>query len=330
MPVDNSDADIGIVVIGRNEGERLRVCLTSCVGEGRPLIYVDSGSTDDSVPIATALGARVIALDMCMPFTAARARNLGWRELMQLHPGVALVQFLDGDCELDSGWIATGSEFLRDNPSVAGVAGRLRERFPERTIYNQLCDIEWNAAVGESKAFGGIALVRLRALAAVGGFRDSLIAGEEPELCVRLRATGWAIWRHEAPMALHDAAMTKWVQWWRRSKRAGYAYAAGAALHGYSEERHYVGEVRRALLWGLALPVFVLIAALAWAPMSLLLLLYPLQWARVTTRLKRQGQPNPGYQASFFLQARFAEVSGVIRYGLERLRGKTARIIEYK
>lgn len=318
------------MVIGRNEGERLRVCLASCAEARWPVVYVDSGSTDDSLAIAAALGARVVPLDMRIPFTAARARNRGLAVLLEADPGLDLVQFLDGDCQLAPQWIEAGRRFLDAHPDVAGVAGRLRERFPERSVYNRLCDIEWGAIVGECKAFGGIALVRCRALAAVGGFRESLIAGEEPELCVRLRAAGWRIWRTDAPMALHDAAMTRWIQWWRRAKRTGHAYAEGAALHGATGERHYVAEVRRALAWGLALPLAVLLLALAWPAMAALALLYPLQWLRLGWRLRRQGQPIPWTQAAFFVQARFAEVSGVLRFAGERLRGRSAGIIEYK
>jgi glycosyltransferase involved in cell wall biosynthesis len=328
--MDTATLTSGIVVIGRNEGERLRVCLTSCAAMRMPVVYVDSGSTDDSLRIAAGLGARVVSLDMTIPFTAARARNRGLAELLEAHPGLDLVQFLDGDCQLDPGWIAAGRVFLETHPGVAGVAGRLRERFPERSIYNRLCDIEWGAVVGECKAFGGIALVRCAALAAVGGFRESLIAGEEPELCVRLRAAGWAIWRMDAPMALHDAAMTRWIQWWRRAKRTGYAYAEGASLHGATAERHYVVEVRRAIAWGLVLPLAVVLLALAWPVMACLFLLYLLQWLRLGLRMSRHGQPIPWTQAAFFLQARFAEVSGALRFWRERMQGRAGRLIEYK
>ncbi len=330
MSTSNSTSAAGIVVIGRNEGQRLRVCLTSCASLKLPVVYVDSGSTDDSVSIATGLGAAVVQLDMSIPFTAARARNQGLATLRETHPALALVQFLDGDCELDSAWLEVGIRFLDAEHTVAGVAGRLRERFPERSIYNRLCDIEWGAVTGECKAFGGIALVRIRALAAVGGFDASLIAGEEPELCVRLRRAGWRIWRLDAPMALHDAAMTHWAQWWRRAKRTGYAFAEGAAMHGSTEEHHYVAEVRRAVVWGLLLPIVAAMLTIAWWPMAILFLLYPLQWLRVALRLRRHGQPVPWTQAAFFLQARFAEASGALRFWILRLRKRPSQIIEYK
>ena len=137
-------------------------------------------------------------------------------------------------------------------------AGRLRERFPDRSVYNMLCDIEWNTPVGETKACGGNAMLRADALTQVGKYREDLIAGEEPELCVRLRASGWKIWRLDVEMALHDAAMTRFGQWWKRTKRAGYAFAQGAHLHGAPPERAGVRQSRSAWVWGLAIPVLAI------------------------------------------------------------------------
>ena len=57
------------------------------------------------------------------------------------------------------------------------------------------------------RAFGGIVMLRAKAVEEVGGYREDLIAGEEPELSVRLRRTGWRIWRLDAEMTMHDAGM---------------------------------------------------------------------------------------------------------------------------
>src|SRR5512139_2136631 len=186
---------VGVVIIGRNEGERLVRCLRSLASEQNQLVYVDSGSTDDSVNTARSRGADVVALDMTVPFTAARARNEGFKRMRKLYPQAEYVQFLDGDCELSPAWLEKAASFLDLNLSVAAVCGRRRERWPERTVYNMLCDIEWDTPIGEAKACGGDVLMRVDAFEEVHGFRPDLIAGEEPELCVRLRASGWKIWR---------------------------------------------------------------------------------------------------------------------------------------
>jgi len=326
-----SVATLGTVAIGRNEGERLLRCLESCVrSEGAAIVYVDSGSTDGSATAAARLGARVLALDMTRPFTAARARNEGFALLLQAQPQVELVQFLDGDCELVPGWTESARRFLEQHPEVAAVCGRRRERRPEASLYNRLCDIEWNTPTGEARAFGGDVLIRARALSAVGGYRDDLIAGEEPELCVRLRAAGWKVWRLDHDMTWHDAAMLRWMQWWRRSKRAGHAFAEGASLHGAPPERHFVAETRRAVLWGLVLPVLLLLATLAWWPAAVLWLVYPLQWLRVGLKLKARHQQIPWTQSAFYLQGRFAEAAGVARFWWGRTLRRRSAIIEYK
>lgn len=311
---------IGVVVIGRNEGERLERCLAS-VANG-VLVYVDSGSTDGSVALARSKGADVVELDRATPFTAARARNAGVERL----PEVEYAQFVDGDCELAPGWLERAAAFLSQHQDVAVVCGRLREKHPERTVYNLLCDIEWDGAPGEVRACGGIAMMRLGALTAVHGFRADLVAGEEPELCARLRAAGWRIWRLDAEMAAHDAAISRFGQWWRRTLRAGYAFAQSAALHGAPPERLGVRESRSAWLWGFVLPILTSACAGMAGPWGLAVLAaYPLQVARLAMR----GARTPGENwrhAAFLVLGKFPEVLGQLKFRLER----HARLIEYK
>ncbi|UWS80640.1 glycosyltransferase family 2 protein [Phaeobacter sp. G2] len=317
----NSAPHISAVVIGRNEGARLLVCLASLQPQIHRLIYVDSGSSDGSTKAAQALGVEVVALDMSLPFTAARARNAG---LDRLQGEQGFVQLVDGDCEVDANWIPQAAAFLQQHPEVAVVCGRRRERFAEASIYNQLCDAEWNTPIGEAKACGGDALMRLEALRAVGGYRADLIAGEEPEMCLRLRRKGWKIWRIDAEMTLHDAQMTRFGQWWNRSRRAGYAFAQGAALHGASPERHWLTETRRALLWGGVLPLALLLGTVAISPWALVAAgLYPLQLLRLSPRMGLR-------PAWFSLLGKFAECAGVAEYSWDRVRGKNRKILEYK
>lgn len=318
------------MIIGRNEGERLQRCLASIAPCGAPIVYVDSGSTDRSVEHARARGALVHELDTSLPFTAARGRNAGLRQLLAAHPALEYVMFVDGDCEVAPTWPAQAVEFLDAHPRVAVVFGRRRERHPERSVYNRLCDIEWNTPIGERPACGGDAVMRVAALAQAGGYRDDLIAGEEPELCVRLRRAGWRIWRLDAEMTLHDANMLRFTQWWRRMLRAGYAYAQGAWLHGRSPERHNVAQTRRAWLWGLGIPASALIAAavLGW-PGLLPLAAYPLQLARLILRSQHRGVAKI-YHPLFLLVSRFPEMLGAAKFQLDRLRRRQATLIEYK
>lgn len=316
---------IGAVVIGRNEGARLVQCLASIPDRVTQVVYVDSGSTDGSVAAAQAAGADVVELDMTRPFTAARARNEGYRALN----GVEYVQFIDGDCELRPGWVQSASDWLDIHPETAVVCGRRRERFPEASVYNRLCDREWDTPVGDALACGGDALMRSTAFDGVGGFDASLIAGEEPDLCLRLRGKGWTIHRLDAEMTWHDAALTRFGQWWKRTRRAGHAFAEGAARHGRPPERHWVVETRRALLWGIVIPAIILILGLFASPLWLLLvLLYPLQVARLA--LQSGGTRGDWEWATFVTLGKFAEAQGVLGYWLGRVSGRQRGLIEYK
>ncbi len=325
-----SPSIVGMVIIGRNEGERLRRCFESSRVIGARRVYVDSGSTDGSVALALDAGIRVVRLDMSRPFTAARARNEGLRQLQRECPEVTLVQFMDGDCELLPRWLEAAESFLAQHPDVVAVAGRLRERYPDKSVFNLLCDIEWNTPLGEARSFGGIVLVRTDAVASAGGFREDLIAGEEPELCVRIRARGGRLWRLDEDMAWHDANILHLAQWWRRTLRSGHAFAEGCALHGRPPERHFAAETRRALLWGAALPV-VIIALACVIPWALfLLLIYPLQWLRIGFGLARRHVPIPWLQGAFLLLGRFPEALGALKFYRGRLIGRRSALIEYK
>jgi len=311
---------VDAVVIGRNEGEHLLACLGSLQGQVRQVVYVDSGSSDGSVKAAQEIGAKVVQLDMSLPFTAARARNAGMAALAN---DCTLVMFVDGDCTVDPGWISTATAFLGNHPDIAVVCGRRRERFPDTSIYNRLCNEEWNTPVGEASACGGDALMRLEPLQDLDGYREDLIAGEEPELCLRLRAAGWRIWRLDAEMTLHDAQMLRFAQWWTRARRAGYAFAEGATLHGAPPELHWVKETRRSLLWGFALPLAIALPGLINGWMLLALLAYPAQVLRLSRRMHFA-------TALFSVLGKFPEAQGALEYHWLRITGHRRGLIEYK
>jgi glycosyltransferase involved in cell wall biosynthesis len=326
---DETSHRYGVVVIGRNEGERLKRCLGSAKGAAR-LVYVDSGSSDASVAWARAEGIEVVELEMQRGFTAARARNAGFQRLMTCEPDLPYVQFVDGDCELREGWPGAALTFLTKTPGAGAVFGRRRERHPERSIYNRICDAEWNVAPGEVRACGGDVMMRTAALQAVGGYREDFIAGEAPELCVRLRAAGWSIWRIDEEMTLHDAAMTRLGQWWRRNVRSGYAFAMGRHVHGTPPERLWVWESRRALIWGIGIPLFACAGTAMLGPLGLaILLIYPMQLLRRIPRQPGAGSDRVKF-AFFEVLGRFAEALGQMRFAVDTRAGVKTRIIEYK
>jgi GT2 family glycosyltransferase len=303
----NSNASsVGLVAIGRNEGDRLRRCLESARASGLTLVYVDSNSTDGSVALARSIGAEVVELDLSKPFTAARARNEGAQRLLQIAPQTTHIQFVDGDCELQPDWIAKAIAHLHANPKAAVVCGRRRERFPEATIYNQLCDLEWNTPVGIAQSCGGDALFRREAFEQAKGYNPTIIAGEEPDLCFRLRAMGHEVHRIDAEMTLHDAAMTKFSQWWKRNVRAGHAFAEGNWRHSAPPEFFWKKNVRSNFVWAALMP------------------LWPLLWLK----LLKQGKGNA--YATFTTLSKLPQALGQLKFHWNRIRGKQAGLIEYK
>ena len=324
---------LGIVVIGRNEGQRLRACLESALRETASVAYVDSGSIDGSVDLARSMHVEAIELDSSQPYTAARSRNAGIARLKTTNDEIRFVQVVDGDCELVSEWLPAALAEIQASDNIAIVCGRRRERHPEASIYNRLCDMEWNTPVGEAPACGGDALIRLVAFDKAGGYDASIIAGEEPELCVRLRNDGWRILRIDRDMSWHDARLTTFKQWWKRTVRSGHAYAEGFHRHGRAPVNHCRKQVQSAVFWGLVLPMAALsLAWITWGASLLLLLGYVALWWRVKRyRIERgDSRQHAALYADYCLIGKFAELAGIVQYMWNRARGRRTPLIEYR
>ncbi|MEZ5893834.1 MAG: glycosyltransferase family A protein [Parvularculaceae bacterium] len=320
---------IGFVAIGRNEGERFRRCLASLKKAGERIVYVDSGSADDSVAHARAHGALAVDLSMDEDFTAARARNAGFDALTKKWPDTEFVLFIDGDCELADGFTDAAAAELRSDETLGIVTGRCRERFPDATIYNRLCDMEWDGPVGEIDACGGIFMARASAFAAAGGFNPAVIAAEDDDFCIRVRESGAHIRRIGRDMCFHDADMHRFGQWWRRMVRAGHAFAQVGELHpGY-----FSAQRRRAWIWGLAIPAVALAGAPFTKGLSLaLLLLYPLSLVRARGALMRKGADarHASLAAAFLTLSKFPNLQGMLDYRRKKMSGRKIAIVEYK
>lgn len=324
--------NVGVVVIGRNEGDRLVACLNSLGSKFGKIVYVDSNSDDGSVESAEELGAITVQLGSQANFTAARARNAGLRRLLEVSPNTIYVQFIDGDCELDSAWIHVAVGFLENNRQVGVAAGRRREKFPDRSIFNRLCDLEWNTDVGNASACGGDFMARVEAIESVGGFNADLIAGEEPELCHRLRKKGWLIYRIDADMTRHDAAIYRITQWIKRSTRAGYAYASSGALHCWDGRRFLLRENLSILTWAALVPFACgLLSFLAWPWGLFSFAIFPIQLARMTIKgLAKHDFATAMPYAFFNLLGKWPEFLGQLRFVIDAVGGFQKRIIEYK
>lgn len=327
---------IGVVVIGRNEGDRLMACLQALAGSDVPVIYVDSGSMDESPQRAAPLVDAVLPLDPSRPFSAARARNEGASLLRSRHPDTRFVQFLDGDCLLARGWLAAALEAFDREPEAAVVVGHLRELAPERSTYNRLCALEWRSPAGlitNHGSLGGLMAVRMDVFEALGGFNEQVIAGEDSEFGVRVGAAGHLIRKLDAWMASHDADIHRFGQWWTRSVRAGHAIGQRAALNGRGPARDCVKESRSTLFWGLALPLALVAMApfAGWLSLILLAIAYTtLAWRVFRFRRSFGDSPEEAVlYTRFNLLAKFANAQGLLKYYRNRWL-RQYRIIEYK
>jgi GT2 family glycosyltransferase len=321
---------VAVVLIGRNEGARLRIALTALADKNVGFVYVDSGSDDDSVAQAQAAGAIVVELDRSAPFTAARGRNAGFQALDDSGEMPEFIQFIDGDCALVPGWLQAGAEALAADETLAIVTGWRSELHPKDSIYNRLCDNEWHRPAGDIKACGGDMMVRTTAFQATGGFDPNVIAAEDDEFCIRIRAAGWRIRRLPLPMTRHDAAMTRFAEWWQRAKRSGHGFAQVGAMH----PPYFQRERRRAVLFGAVLPLFGLLA-LSVGPLWLLWViaaLYGVSYLRGAANLAREGLElrDALWQASFLSLSKFPNLIGMLIYYRRRLGGRKMMLIEYK
>ena len=315
-------ATIGIVAIGRNEGARLEQCLRSLLSQSNAVIYADSASSDGSADVARRLGVETVELPGDQPLSAAAGRAAGFARLRATFPNIELVQFVDGDCLLDPDWLPSATAFLKSKSRAAVVCGRRFEAEPEASIYNAMCDAEWDTPVGQAQACGGDALFRVDAYEVAGGFNAGLLAGEEPELCGRLRAQGWEIWRIAAKMTEHDARMLHFGQYWRRSLRGGFGYAQVWNQSRKSGDALYGRQLASALAWTIGLPLAVLVIALLFRKPAILAVIpiaYVVQWLRITGKI-RIDRPHRLGQAALTLLAKFPETLGAARHMMLAMR----------
>ncbi|MEM9454160.1 MAG: glycosyltransferase [Myxococcota bacterium] len=336
--VDNLSKDavlpeqLGVVIIGRNEGQLLRRALASVGAEAGAVVYVDSASTDDSVEIVRRYfpDAVIVELSADEPLSPARGRNAGFAALRERLPRLRYVQFVDGDCELHPSWLRAASHHLHHNPQVGVLAGRLRERDRERNPYHRLADMEWDQPAGEVEETGGIMMVRAQAWEAAGGQNADMPAAEERELCLRVSAAGYSIVRLADDMAQHDIDMDQLRQWWTRSVRMGHAYAQGLWIH---RDRYHLRRVVSLLAYGVALPSAALAGAVPTLGLSLGLLgRYGHLWRKIEQ--ERRGRGDRADDARLYATAnvvnKVAGAVGVARFFTRTLRegrgGRRARV----
>jgi len=320
--------NIGVVIIGRNEGERLILCLESILAANVPCVYVDSQSKDNSVNEAAKRKVKTVVLDDSSPINASRARNVGFETLMAENTSLEYVHFIDADCELDPSWLKHAVDELESSEQVAIVCGRLREKHRSDSVYMRLCDMDWYVKPGEVASCGGIFTIRSRVFSQLDGFNTALIAGADPEFCFRVKNADLTILCLDVEMGTHDSAMMHFSQWWKRCVKVGYGYANGAKWGGWNK------QYRSSLFWGGVLPLIIIIGAVFLSfYIALFAGVYLLQVARIYSKELDIGSTDKydNYlYAKFCMLAKFPEAIGVLKYLRNKFQGRQQRIIEYK
>lgn len=244
---DSSEIDISFVVIGYNESAHLRACLESVRsadldGIRYELLYVDGGSTDDSLNIAASCGVdRVLGGDRRR--RAAENRNLGANDSRGTY-----IQFLDGDMQLEPTWPKRGLRYLQERSEVAVVCGRLREVNPGYLF--QVIQLDWVQREGAVETCGGAALFRREPFHEAGAFPEDVAYGEEPLLCWRIRN----VLKREVhfwtePMALHDIGFSGIRDYWRQYSRNGATYIEIAVRCAGTEDPYWTRDTITNFAW---------------------------------------------------------------------------------
>ena len=327
---------VSVVVIGRNEGQRLAACLKSIkeipqFADNIELIYVDSNSHDGSPELAESLGAKVLCVQPTRP-CAAFGRNAGWRAAT-----APMILFLDGDTLLHPNFLQLALDEMA-NPEVAVVWGHRRESHPEQSLYNRVLDLDWIYPAGISDFCGGDALMRRSVLEEVGGFSEDLIAGEEPELCQRIRAKGFVILHIDAPMTRHDLAMTQFQAYWKRALRAGHAYADVSQRMKATPFPLWVRECKRNAIHASVL-ILLLVGAIAlsiligdFLPFLGLILAYA--FLSLRSAYKARWRNASAFTLLLYgIHSHFQQIPiacGQLSYWLHRFRNQQQGLIEYK
>lgn len=325
--------DISVVIIGINVERYIGNCIRAVQNQHYDrdkiqIIYVDGGSSDHSVDIAGSFSqVEIICLDNPHP-TPGRGRNAGFAVAK-----APLVQFLDADSYVHPSWMKTAAAHIKDN--VAAVWGGLEERYPEKNIFHVVGNLEWQESARQNyqqggkrltRYFGGNVLVRADAIAQAGGFDETLVAGEDPDMSYRVRQNGWHILRISDEMVSHDLNMNSWRQYFRRAMRSGYAYAEIGLRYRRHVEKLYFREFLRIILRTiLILPLMVLglFPAVTLFALGMIVFLIFRPFMRIA-EYKRSHDISWGRAAAYATHlslAIFPQFAGILRYFYGRFTG---------
>lgn len=327
-----NDPFVSIVIIGRNEGDRLVKCIQSAQNleypsEKKEIIYVDSCSSDGSTESAKKLGIEKVYILEQEKTCAAMGRNLGLQ-----HADGELILFLDGDTQISSDFLTTAVPHF-ESEEIAVVYGRRTEIHPD-SIYIKLCGSDWSQRIpGYTDTAAGDVLVRADVIREIGGYKE-IIAGEDPEMSNSVINAGYKILFLDINMVKHDLAMYNFKQYWRHSVRSGFAYAVVADLTKKRANPLWVDKSKKILLQGILYifaPLLGIILSLflrSPIPFLIYMLLGGLILCRSFLKNRKKGMERK-YNLIYTLHSHFLKIPLIIGQ-FTYMTNKNKSLIEYK
>jgi glycosyltransferase involved in cell wall biosynthesis len=227
----NKTPSITVSIKTLNEAQGIEKTIDSVRKQLQPyphqIIVADSLSTDNTRELAIAKGAMVVCLDNAADRCCGIGHQLGW-----LYSEGDYLLLLDGDMELEPGFLDTAVGFLETHPEYAGVAGSVEMddasnyEFKSRKqrlhlIYPQ----------GDTDHLGGGGLYRREAIEKIGYLTNLNLHGyEEAELGIRLQAAGYKLHRLEAPYFSHASYTMPTFKMLAYRWKNGFLWAPGELL----------------------------------------------------------------------------------------------------
>ncbi len=264
---------VSVIIKALNEEARIAQAIESALaavsGLAGEVVLADACSEDRTLEIARAYPIRIVQLADPAERSCGIGPQLGFQ-----HSQGEYLYLMDGDMQLQPGFMPQALSFLAQHPEVAGAGGQLIEcnganlEYRERT--QRMARSEAHRVPGPVDRLDGGALYRRRAIAEVGYLSDrNLHSYEEFDLAARLRARGWKLWRLPVDAVSHHGHTTHalrlvWQRW-----RTRYACGTGELLRaalGQAWWRLVLRDVRELRLYGAVLAGWGVMGVAALAP----------------------------------------------------------------
>lgn len=263
---------VSVIIKALNEQARIALAIESALAAvttlGGEVVLADCCSTDSTVDIAAGYPIRIVQLMDPRERCCGIGPQLGYQ-----HAGGEFLYLMDGDMQLEAGFLPVALAFLAQHPEVAGVGGRVIERNAASLEYRERQARECTEAhrmAGPVDRLDGGGLYRRVAINECGYLSDrNLHSYEEFDLGVRLRARGWKLWRLTPAAVSHQghripALHLLWRRW-----VSGYACGAGELLRaalGRPWFRLVLRDLRELRIYGAVWAWWLGLAGVAAAP----------------------------------------------------------------